>query len=213
MLVSDDQAAELLRSGEILAFPTETLYGFACDPCNSAAVAKLCKLKDRPPESGIPLIAASVERILPVLGRAHLARDQSNEAQCRSLVREFWPGPLTLVLDVDSETVDIEKSLAFEIFGPEQSVAVRVSESVVAQKLAELSPNKVITATSANRRGAPAATSEEQVSRSFPEISIYGGGSLALDALPSTILDVRRLPFSILREGAICRDELTPFLD
>ncbi len=211
-LLSDEQASRLLEAGEIIAFPTETLYGFACDPCNTTAVEKLCALKERPPESGIPLIAAGSERILSLLGRTSLCREAETSTLCDALEKEFWPGPLTLVLELESDSPLPSGKLASEIFGPGHSIAVRVSESPIARRLAELSPSRVITATSANRRGLPAATSVQGVLSEFPDFPIYGGGMLAADALPSSILDVRSCPFVLLREGAIPRSKLRALL-
>ena len=90
MIVSLDEAARLIRSGEVVAFPTETVYGLGANALDAAAVAKIYELKGRPATSPLIVHAASLEMAKT------LVRDWPAKAE--ELARRYWPGPLTLVL-------------------------------------------------------------------------------------------------------------------
>src|SRR5215467_6619954 len=83
-------AAATLREGGVVAIPTDTLYGLAADPWNSAAVTKVFTIKGRPDDRALPLVAANVEQVEQWLGEMNPV--------ARRLAQGFWPGPLTLVM-------------------------------------------------------------------------------------------------------------------
>ena len=182
------QAAGALADGRIVAYPTDTLYGLGVDPTQAPAVQRLCRLKTRSAEAGIPLIADSLAQAesaagaLPPLGRRLAAR--------------FWPGPLTLVFDP-------ETGFAAGVCAADGSVAIRVPRGFAARRLAALCGGP-ITATSANRAGRrPAATAAEVVEGLGSAVALILEQSTALTGPPSTIVDVRgRLPL-LVREGAV----------
>ena len=111
-----DAAVELLRKGEIVALPTETVYGLAADALNPVAVAKIFEAKERP--SFDPLIVHLPDR--DWLERIAKIDNQSREV-IEKLIAQFWPGPLTLVLDRQSIVPEI-------VTAGLDTVAVRISE-------------------------------------------------------------------------------------
>ncbi len=181
-------AADAIVAGGIVAYPTDTLYGLGVDPTRASAVERLCGLKTRSAQAGIPLIASSLVQVeseagaLPSLGRR--------------LAAEFWPGPLTLVFEPKA-------AFAAGVCAADGSVAVRVPRARAACRLAALCGGP-ITATSANRAGRrPAATATEVVSELGAAVAIVLDGPAALTGPPSTIVDVRGRRPHLIREGAV----------
>ena len=134
------QALEALHDGELIVFPTETLYGIGCDALNPEAVEKLCEIKKRP--AGKPLAV--------ILGEASMVDQLTGDfsAAASQLADAFWPGPLTLV-------VPARPGLPDAIVG-DQTIGLRVSSDPVAARLSrEL--GRPICAPSANPTGLPPA--------------------------------------------------------
>lgn len=186
-------AVDALRRGDIVAYPTETLYGLAVDPRQPDAVARLRRVKGREARLGLPLIAGSLTQLesdlgpLPRLGRR--------------LAETFWPGPLTLIF---VPTAD----LAAGITAADTSVAVRVPGAEPARRLA-LACGHPITATSANPAGKrPAATGDEVESLFGPVISLILEQAGALQGAPSTIVDIRGDAPVLVRAGIVSWDRV-----
>lgn len=141
------KAVRIIRDGGVVAFPTETYYGLACDPFNKAALSRLFALKRRPPdkpvltlvrdETQLPLLVASIPDVFT------------------PLMRSFWPGPLSLIFPAQENLPEI-------LTGYTASIGVRVSSHPVARRLVEAAAQP-ITATSANFSGQNAATSAQEV--------------------------------------------------
>jgi L-threonylcarbamoyladenylate synthase len=181
-------AIEWLAMGGIVAFPTDTLYGLAVDPFSSDAVAAVFDLKGRASTSAIPLLAASVAQVEAWFG--------AMTGSTAAIAREFWPGPLSLIIDAPP-------ALAPAVHAGTATVAVRVPAHALARGLAAAF-GRPITATSANLSGAPAVASAA-------ELGIVGEDArvLVIDAgpspggAPSTIVDARTDTPRLVREGAI----------
>ena len=200
-VISTDRAAavELLRKGEIVGLPTETVYGLAADALNPIAVAKIFEAKERPRFD--PLIVHLpneewLERVAKIDNRSH--------APINKLVTRFWPGPLTLVLDRRSIVPEI-------VTAGLDTVAVRMSSHpVFAEIISEL--GKPIAAPSANRFGRISPTTAQHV---LAELN--GRIELIIDAgrtqhgLESTIVRVRGNSIQILRRGPITAEQLSEF--
>ena len=181
-------AVDALRRGEIVAYPTETLYGLAVDPRQPDAVARLRRVKGREARLGLPLIAGSLTQVesdlgpLPRLGRR--------------LAETFWPGPLTLIF---VPTADLDAGIT----AADTSVAVRVPGAEPARRLA-LACGYPITATSANPAGTrPAATGDEVESLFGAVVSLILEQSGALQGAPSTIVDIRGVAPVLVRAGIV----------
>lgn len=182
------RAADLLREGGVVAFPTDTLYGLAANPASAAAMAQLYRIKGRPVDLAVPLIAAGLDQI-------ELAGGILGPGS-RRLAAAFWPGPLTLVIPA-------WPGLDASVHAGRGTVAVRVPDHAVARNLAEAC-GWPITSTSANRSG-------EAASGDPADVRMALGG--ALDGLidagaspggpPSTIVDARDDVPRLIRAGAV----------
>ena len=179
-------AVEWLRAGGVVAFPTDTLYGLAVDPASEAAVRLLFQMKGRETSAALPLIAGS---------RAQVEAWCDLSATARRLADVFWPGPLSLICDSPRHVVPA-------VHAGRRTVAIRVPSHVVARALASAwgSP---ITATSANRSGAPpAGRAADVLSLAHERLLLVDGGDTT-GGLPSSIVDARENPPVLVREGAI----------
>jgi len=185
-------AAEVLRSGGVVAYPTDTLYALAVDPRNASAVERLFELKGRNASVAIPLIAATVEqaRTAGEFSPAHLR-----------LARAFWPGPLTIVVPANA-------SVAPLLLGGGSTIAVRVPAHAVATALAaEL--DGCITSTSANRSGQPAATNAPQVDAELGDaVDVMLDGGPSPGGAPSTIVEIVDGRVRLVRAGAVPWDRV-----
>ena len=138
-------AATLLRSGGVLAYPTEAVWGLGCDPFDEAAVSRLLAIKQRPVDKGVILVAADVAQFDALLAWDQLPRERADT------VRASWPGPRTWIVPATAR-------VPHWITGTHTGVAVRVSDhpDVVALCRAFGGP---IVSTSANLAGEPPAFS------------------------------------------------------
>ena len=192
-------AIELLRKGDVVALPTETVYGLAADALNPIAVAKIFEAKERPRFD--PLIVHLpdeqwLERVAKV--------DDRSRAQIKKLIAQFWPGPLTLVLARQPIVPEI-------VTAGLETVAVRMSSDPVFAEIISAF-GKPVAAPSANRFGRISPTTAQHV---FDELS--GRIQLIIDAGPtmhgieSTIVAVREDRIDLLRRGPITVEQLVEF--
>lgn len=178
-----------LRSGGVIAFPTETVYGLGCDPRNREAVERIFHLKGRSYHKPLLLVASSfsqVQRVAVLRGNA------------LKLANAHWPGPLTLILPVRQPT-ELVSGVAVNDF-----VSIRVSSSPVVRALAR-SFGFPIVATSANRSGMSEARSVRDVEDAFGDEvdAIVDGGTLS-ESLPSTVARVLDDgSVEVIRDGVI----------
>ena len=183
-----DRAVRLLAEGQLVAYPTDTLYGLAVDPRSPAAVERLFHAKGRPANLAVPLIAADAGQVARHAGRL--------TSLARSLAERFWPGPLTLVVDASAE-------LNGRLLAGGRTVAVRVPDHAVARALARALGHPV-TATSANRSGAPPATTAAEAAAAFGgDLACVLDGGPAAGVAPSTIVDASGAAPVLLRSGAV----------
>jgi len=186
-------AAEVLRNGGVIAYPTETVWGLGCDPFDESACTRIRQLKGRDSTKSMLLLAANcfqVERITgPVEGIARL------------LAELFWPGPLTLVLHV-------QHALPSYLSGPTGGTAFRVSSDPVASGIARDFGCPIIS-TSANRSGEPPLIRYQDTLATFGTVvDLVVPSSGSLSGLPSTVVDLTGNEPVILREGVISRTML-----
>jgi L-threonylcarbamoyladenylate synthase len=167
------RAAALIAAGGVVIFPTETFYGLAADPWQPAAVDRVIALKGRP--DGAPILL-----VLPDLAAVDAVAGPVPDA-ARRLMARHWPGPLTLVLPA-------RPGLAAAVTGP-RGVGVRVSSHPVAAALARAC-GRAITATSANRSGAPPATDPAVAAADLPGADALLDGGPTAGGPPSTVAAV-----------------------
>ncbi|MFJ8533553.1 L-threonylcarbamoyladenylate synthase [Streptomyces sp. NPDC093591] len=192
-----EKAADVLRAGGLVAFPTETVYGLGANAEDPAAVARVFQVKGRPPSH--PLI-------IHIGGAEHLA-DWVEEvpATARLLAERFWPGPLTLVLRRG-------RRVPLEATGGLDTVAVRVPDHPVALTLLSAFGGGVA-APSANRFGSVSPTTADHV-----RVELGDAVNFVLDGGPcevgveSTIVDATGEIPSVLRPGGVTREDLEAVL-
>ena len=192
------KAAEVLRAGGVVAFPTETVYGLGADASSAAAVARLYAVKGRPAGHPVIIHFASATEALA------WAREIPEGA--RALAARFWPGPLTLILKRSGKAKDF-------VTGGQDSVGLRVPSHPVAQELLKAFGG-AIAAPSANRHGRVSPTTAAHVRDdlgSEVEQILEGGPSEV--GIESTIVDFSRGAPALLRPGAISRKDLESVLN
>ena len=186
-------AADLLRAGKLVAFPTETVYGLGADAANPSAVAKIFAAKGRPTDH--PLI-------VHIADKARLGDWASTvpDAAWR-LAEQFWPGPLTLILPKAPQVPDA-------VTGGQETVALRVPANPVALQLLSAFGGGVA-APSANRFGRNSPTQASHVADDLGDAvdCILDGGACEV-GVESTILDLSVTSPVLLRPGRIARSQL-----
>lgn len=191
------QAAALLAEGQLVAFPTETVYGLGGNALNPAAVRAIFAAKGRPLDNPMIVHITSVEELPVVCGQV--------PPLARVLARRFWPGPLTLVLPSGSQ-------IPPEVTAGLKTVAVRVPNHPIA--LALLREAAVpVAAPSANRSGRPSPTLAAHVRKDLDgRIAALLDGGPCRVGVESTVLDLTREEPRILRPGGISLEELREIL-
>ncbi|MDO9597632.1 MAG: L-threonylcarbamoyladenylate synthase [Azoarcus sp.] len=187
------KAADLLRAGDIVGMPTETVYGLAADALNPEAVRKIFAAKGRPADH--PLIVH-----LP--DASHLPQWAASIPKgAIALARVFWPGPLTLILKREAGVPD-------EVTGGQDTVGLRVPSHSIALGLLQQFGSG-IAAPSANRFGRISPTTAAHVHEELGDkvAMVLDGGACAV-GIESTILDFSRDVPEILRPGAITADDI-----
>lgn len=188
------QAAELLRQGEVIAFPTETVYGLGGNALSTSAVEKIFKAKGRPSDNPLIVHIAEVSQLSDLVSNVSL--------QAKDLIREFWPGPLTLVFQAKENVVTDKVTAGLS------TIAIRMPNHPIALALIREAAIP-IAAPSANTSGKPSPTSAKHVWDDLNgKISgIMDGGSTGV-GLESTVVDCTEPIPVILRPGGITREQL-----
>ncbi len=188
-------AAAHLKSGDLVAFPTETVYGLGADACNSKAVARIYEVKGRPADHPLIVHIASLD------GLGAWTREIPEYAI--KLARDFWPGPMTVVLKRSELAGDF-------ITGGQDTVGVRVPDHAVAMSLLtafEKVGGKGVAAPSANRFGHVSPTNSaavvDELGRYLSSNDIVLDGGACMVGVESTIIDCTGPAPRILRPGAI----------
>ena len=197
------RAGELLRSGGLVAFPTETVYGLGADATNARAVARIFEAKGRP--SFNPLIShcADAESAF-----AHGRFD----ARARALAHAFWPGPLTLVVPRAADSAIAELTGAGL-----PTLALRVPGGELARRLIA-DAGRPVAAPSANRSGSISPTTARHVADSLGDaVDLILDGGPCTVGVESTVVDLSGDRPALLRPGGVAREELEavagPLLD
>jgi len=186
-----ENAAKIVKRGGIVAYPTDTVYGLGCDPCNPQALKRVISVK------------GSRNKPFPILVASPRVADRIAvmDHQARALVSRFWPGPLTLVLN---SRVRFPRSLTLG----RKTIAVRCPKDRRALKLISRCGGLII-GTSANLTGQPPCTSAMMVRRRLGDRidAVIDGGPSPRRA-GSTIVRIDSLKVTILRRGPISNEQL-----
>ena len=193
-----EQAANALRAGELVAFPTETVYGLGADASDDKAVANIFQIKGRP--SFNPLI-------VHVRDAAHAKEFCVWNDTAETLAREFWPGALTFILP-RSPGAKLSRLVSAGL----DTVALRAPDQVIAQALLARS-GFAIAAPSANPSGAVSPTTAAHVAASFGDgiACIVDGGKCRI-GLESTVIDLTAPDPGLLRPGGVTGEDIARLL-
>jgi len=190
-----ERAIEALRAGELVVFPTETLYGIGCDALNPAAVAKLCAVKQRPAGKPLAVILGDIamaEQLTPALN-----------GPAKRFAEAFWPGPLTLVLPAHPQLPDA--------IVEDQMIGLRVTSHPVAARLSRALGHPIC-APSANPTGLPPTPSTQGARAYFgKDVAVYLEDG-PRDGQASTVLKPGP-PLEILRHGPISEQDLRQLIE
>ncbi len=187
------EAAELIKKGELVAFPTETVYGLGADGLNSDACRGIFAAKGRPADNPLILHIAKLEEIYPL--------STNLSASAKRMMEVFWPGPLTMIVN-KSELIPQVVTAGLE------TVAIRFPSNPVANRLIALS-GCPIAAPSANKSGKPSPTTAGDVLADMEGViaGVIDGGTCDI-GVESTIVDTTVPVPTILRPGGITREML-----
>ena len=189
------KAIVALEAGDLVAFPTDTVYGVGALVHDPESIGKLYAIKERDPVKAIPILVGSITD----LGQVSTNINQT----ARRLAKTFWPGPLTLV-------VPRHPTLP-EIISPYPTVGVRMPDHPTALNLLGLTGPLAVT--SANLSGEPSSrTAEEVMAQLSGRLPLILDGGRTPGGQPSTVVDCTRSDLSLLRPGPISMDQLNQAL-
>lgn len=187
------EAANILKAGGLVAFPTETVYGLGANALDPSAVKNIYKAKGRPSDNPLIVHISSIDELKP------LVKEISKKAE--SLIRAFWPGPLTIIFKKSS-------LIPYETSGGLDTVAIRFPKNEVAKLLIKTA-NLPIAAPSANSSGRPSPTHASHVLFDLDgKIDMIIDGGHCEFGLESTIIDVTESVPCVLRPGSITLEML-----
>ncbi len=195
---SIEKAAAILRGGDIVAFPTETVYGLGANALDGMAVAKIFAAKNRPAINPVIVHIAHIDDA----GKYVIV-----DARARGIMEAFWPGPLTLILPkkMDGGISDL-------VSAGLPTIAVRMPDHKTARALIEAA-GVPIAAPSANASGEPSATTPRHVEESLRgRVPFILAGGACRVGLESTVLDLSGDAPVIVRPGAISAEDLQEYL-
>lgn len=189
-------AAAAAGRGELIVFPTDTVYGIGTRPDDPAATARLFEAKRRPRDLELPVLVATT-----AAARAVAVFDERAEW----LAAALWPGPLTLVLPRGAD------ASAWNLGGDPATVGVRAPHHPLA--LALLADTGPMAVTSANRSGTPPVETCDELQELFGDhVAVYLCQEEPMAGVASTVLDLAHGPATIIREGSLSRETLIELL-
>lgn len=187
------EAAQIIKNGGIVVFPTETVYGIGANALDETAIEKLYEVKDRPLNKPISLLVNSMEMV------EKIAKEISEVEY--NIMKAFFPGPLTIILKKKDIVPNIVTANC-------ETVGVRMPANEIALKLIEYAGTPIATP-SANISGKPSGIDIKQIKEQFGEkVDYYIDGGTSQIGLASTIVQIiDEVPF-ILREGLITKEQI-----
>lgn len=190
-------ASTLLKAGQLVGFPTETVYGLGCDAGNAEALARLYRVKGRPGEHPVIVHLSSVDQL----------KDWAETVpeQALLLAEKFWPGPMTLILRKSDKVLPA-------VTGGQDTVGLRIPSHPVALALLK-EFNSGVAAPSANRHGKISPTTADHVKSELGDLvaKVLDGGQCSV-GIESTIIDLSGDTPRILRPGMITLEEIESVL-
>ncbi len=186
-------AAELIKKGKIVVFPTETVYGIGTNGLDEKAIKRLYEVKQRPLNKPISLLVSNMEMV-------NLIAKDITEVEYK-IMKKFFPGPLTIILKKKEIVPNI-------LTAGQDTVGVRMPSGEIARKLVEYA-NVPIATPSANISGEPSGTNLQEIKKHFEgKVDYFIDGGNSELGLASTIVQVIDGKPQILRQGSITLEEI-----
>jgi tRNA threonylcarbamoyl adenosine modification protein (Sua5/YciO/YrdC/YwlC family) len=186
------ETAVYLKQGQLVIFPTDTVYGIGADAFNEVAIARLYEAKQRPTAKAIPILLADLIDIWRVA--------RTVPAIAERYIQQFWPGPLTLIVP---KHPDLPPNIS-----DNENIAVRIPDCEVARAVIRAAGGAVATS-SANRSGQPAAaTAEEAIEQLGDWAAAVLDNGPSPHSIASTILDCTGAAPQLVRQGPILPEQL-----
>ena len=188
------EAAEAILRGGVVAFPTDTVYGFSCSLMDPAAVEFVYRLKKRPGHLSVIALIPEPDAVYPLV--------DSLPEVAESLMKRFWPGPLSIIFKASP-------LVSMRVRGERGTVALRVPKHPLCHALLDAVGGPLVSS-SANLSGQPPCADAEEIVRVFGnQIDVILDGGPAVATLPSTVIDVSSGKVELVREGAVDVSEFT----
>ncbi|MHA1983811.1 MAG: L-threonylcarbamoyladenylate synthase [Candidatus Hodarchaeales archaeon] len=199
-----EQTSKILHNGEVIAFPTETVYGLGANAFNQSAVNKIFEIKGRPSDNPM-IVHIHSKNLLSSVADMQEIKKLNLTATLNGLIQAFWPGALTLILPKN-------KNLPNNVTANLNTVGVRIPSHPIALDLLK-KVNLPIAAPSANISGFPSPTTVEDVIEDlYGKIPVIIDGGKCEIGLESTVLDLTQKIPKIFRPGGVTIEELRKFV-
>ena len=188
-------AAQALKNGEVVIFPTETVYGIAVDATNDEAIDHLISIKHRPDNKPFPVMVADLE----------MAETLAEIGDAREIAKDYWPGPLTLVLPAKACLSDACMSGGM--------IGIRCPNNAVAQAILKVA-GVPLAVPSANPSGQPPAVNSTEAKRIFPaqDIAFRIYQQNETQGRPTTVLKIEPNTWTILRKGPVSAEAIRGYM-
>ncbi len=181
------------ENGEIIAFPTDTVYGIGCDPFKKDSITKIYELKKRDGEKRFPILGMS---------KTELEKIVEFNSDAEKISQKFWPGQVTLLLPIRKEISEKIESNG--------KLAVRVPDNECV--LSILKKCKFMIGTSANISGEKSILDSNELKMKLPEVDVLVDGGKILSSGESTIIDFNDGELEMIREGSVSKQEIENIL-
>ena len=189
-----EKAVNSIRSGGVIVFPTDTVYGIGCDPYDNKAVEKIYKIKNRESQKWLPLLGYSLNE---------LEKIAVFTTEMKTIIGKFWPGPITLIAKLKDDKIKQSMNL-------KDRIAVRIPKNECALSL--LKECKIIIGTSANISGSKSFTDPDDCEKNLVGYDILVDGGKIPSGDESTIIEFYGNKLKILRKGSISEEEIRKIL-
>ena len=190
-------AADEIKKGKVVVYPTDTVYGIGCDPYNDSAVDRIFKIKGRTEGKPLPILCSSVK---------HASRIAKLNEHAMKLATQFWPGTLTLI----AESSDYR--ISSKVTAGTNTIGVRVPNHQCALQLIDKCGG-ILVGTSANKSGYKSAKSAKEVLETIQGFDILLDAGNTPVAIESTVIDVSSTNIAFIREGSIKRERIAKVLE
>ena len=185
-----EQAVKIINKGGVAVFPTDTVYGIGCNPYNKESIKKIYAIKSRDPSKPMPVLVYSKK-----IAEKIVFFDEISE----KIVKQFWPGPLTIILRIKDEK--LKKSLNVD-----NKIAVRVPNHKCTLEL--LKRCNFLVGTSANVSGESSHTNSDQCFKKIENYDVFVDGGTITSKGESTIIEIEDEKINVIREGHLSKKDM-----